>query len=65
MKGLEFKIARIRQGRKQLEIAREARVHPTRLSKIENGWEEARPDEVERISTALNLDNAEIHSQMN
>lgn len=56
MTGLDFKIARIKQGRKQLELARETNIHATRLSKIENGWEKPRPDELSAIRQALKLD---------
>ena len=56
MSGMELKIARIKQGRKQLELARETNIHSTRLSKIENGWEEPRPDELSAIRQALKLD---------
>jgi hypothetical protein len=55
MEGIDLKIARIRQGRRQLEIAKSTGIHATRLSKIENGWEQARPDELERLRIALNL----------
>jgi transcriptional regulator with XRE-family HTH domain len=50
-----FQIARVRQGRSQLEVARQIGMHPTRLSKIENGWERPREDEVLAIRAALKL----------
>ena len=56
MSGIDLKIARIRQGRSQLEVARQIGIHPTRLSKIENGWEKPRCDELSSIRAALNLD---------
>lgn len=56
MSGMELKLARIKQGRKQLELARETNIHSTRLSKIENGAEEPRPDELSAIRQALKLD---------
>ena len=55
MLGLELKIARIRKGRTQLEVAREVGIHPSRLSKLENGWEQPRPNELKAIRTALAL----------
>jgi transcriptional regulator with XRE-family HTH domain len=58
MNGIEYKIARIRQGRSQLEVARQVGIHPTRLSKIENGWEQPREKEVTAIRTALNLEDS-------
>jgi transcriptional regulator with XRE-family HTH domain len=58
MSGLEIKIARIRQGRSQLEVARQTGIHSTRLSKIENGWEQPRENEVSAIRAALNLEES-------
>jgi transcriptional regulator with XRE-family HTH domain len=55
MTGLDLKVARIKQGRKQLDLARETGIHPTRLSKIENNWEEPRDDELAAICIALTL----------
>jgi transcriptional regulator with XRE-family HTH domain len=56
MSGLDLKIARIKQVRKQLEVARQTGIHPTRLSKIENGWEQPRDSEILAILAALKLD---------
>jgi len=56
MFGIEIKIARIRQGRSQLDLAHQLGIHPTRLSKIEQGWVQARPDEILAIRDALKLD---------
>jgi transcriptional regulator with XRE-family HTH domain len=58
MNGIDYKIARIRQGRSQLEVARQTGIHPTRLSKIENGWEQPRENEVSAIRAALNLEES-------
>jgi len=58
MSGIDYKIARIRQGRSQLEVARQVGIHPTRLSKIENDWEQPREDEVTAIRAALNLEGS-------
>ena len=55
MRGIDFKIARIRQRRRQLEIAKTSGVHPTRLSRIENEWEQPRSDEVSAICAALGI----------
>lgn len=63
MSAIDLKIARIRQGWKQLEVAREAGIHQTRLSKIENGWEEPRPEEVAAIRAVLKLDEAQTESK--
>lgn len=56
MSGIDYKIARIRQGRRQLEVARQVGIHPTRLSKIENGWEQPRENEESAIRAALKID---------
>lgn len=64
MEGIELKIARIRQGRKQLDLARSTGIHATRLSKIENGWERPRPDELKRIAAALNLNENDRRSRV-
>jgi transcriptional regulator with XRE-family HTH domain len=56
MTGIELKIERIKQGRKQLDLARQIGMHSTRLSKIENGWEQPRPEELDAIRHALHLD---------
>jgi hypothetical protein len=58
MEGIDLKIARIRQGRRQLDLARTTGIHATRLSKIENGWEKPQPEERRTILTALKLEDA-------
>jgi transcriptional regulator with XRE-family HTH domain len=63
MSGLDFKIARIKQGLRQLEVARQTGIHPTRLSKIENGWEQPRDDEIAAIRRVLNLNEQPSESQ--
>jgi transcriptional regulator with XRE-family HTH domain len=63
MTGLELKVARIKQGRKQIEVAREVGIHPTRLSRIENDWEQPRPDELAAIRATLKLDERLSESQ--
>lgn len=63
MTGLDLKLARIKQGRKQIEVARELGIHPTRLSRIENDWEQPRPDELVAIRATLKLDTQPGESQ--
>jgi len=63
MSGLDFKIARIRQGRRQLEVASQTGIHPTRLSKIENNWEKPRDEEVAALRAALKLDEDETKKE--
>jgi len=59
MSGLDFKIARIRQGRKQLDLARSTGIHATKISKIENGWQEPRPEEKAALCRELGLSQEE------
>lgn len=63
MDGLDLKVARIKQGRKQIELAHETGIHPTRLSRIENNWEQPRADELEAIRRALKLNVSEPGQQ--
>lgn len=51
----QIKLIRLRAGRPQWEVARQAGIAPSRLSCIENGRVVARPDELERITSALGL----------
>jgi predicted transcriptional regulator len=53
MSGIDLKIERIKCGVKQLELARQTGINPTRLSKIECGWIEPRDQEVEMIRDRL------------
>ncbi|MBU1206446.1 MAG: helix-turn-helix domain-containing protein [Proteobacteria bacterium] len=39
----------------QLEVARLSGIHPSKISILERGLVEARPDELERLHTALKL----------
>ena len=50
--GLKFEI--IKSGRNQIEIAREAKIQESKLSKIINGYIDPTPTEQERIAKALN-----------
>lgn len=54
MNGLDLKIKRIRSGYKQLELVRQTGINQSRLSKIENGWETATPEEINKILQVLN-----------
>jgi transcriptional regulator with XRE-family HTH domain len=51
-----LKLARIERGMKQLELSRLSGINPTRLSKIENGWVEVRPEELSALQQVLGLD---------
>ena len=51
--GLELKIARIKAGLLQLEVARLSGLGNTRISKIERGWIEPTPEETERLRAAI------------
>lgn len=54
------KRVRLESGRRQIEVARSAGLNAPRLSLIENGWVEARPDEIERIAAALGVTPRDI-----
>ena len=51
--GLEIKLARIRAGLRQYEVATSVGILPNRLSEIEAGRRRASPELVERIFEAL------------
>lgn len=51
--GLQLKVARVRTGRKQYEVAAKVGVSGTVLSRIESGTVEPTPEMVERILTEL------------
>jgi transcriptional regulator with XRE-family HTH domain len=55
-----LKIAIVRSGRTQRQIARECGIAENRLSAIVRGWFAPRPDEQERIAQALNGTVAEL-----
>ena len=55
MFGLELRIARIRAGLKVFELAAKAGIEETRLSRIENSRRIPRPEEIQRLETALGL----------
>ena len=48
-----LKIERAKKGTKAIWIAKITGIHPSRLSRIENGWIEPRKDEREAIARAL------------
>lgn len=48
-----FKQARVRAGKKQLELERETGIDRCRLSMIENGWREPKPEELEKLKRVL------------
>jgi transcriptional regulator with XRE-family HTH domain len=62
MTGIELKIERIRCGLKQLALAQEIGIHPTRLSKIENGWETPTQEEIKAIRRALKIGESSASS---
>jgi transcriptional regulator with XRE-family HTH domain len=51
--GFELKIERQRNKVRQLDITRRTGISPTRISKIENGWEAAPPDIEAAIRSAI------------
>ena len=52
-KGLDLKIARLRAGIKQYELAAKVGISPTQLSEIELDRRQASPELLERIAEAL------------
>ncbi len=52
-KGLELKIARLRAGLKQYELAAEVGIAPTQLCEIETGRREVPAELLERILTVI------------
>jgi transcriptional regulator with XRE-family HTH domain len=48
-----WKLERVRQNLKALEVARKAGLHPSKLSLIENGWVEPTAVEVEKLKRVL------------
>jgi hypothetical protein len=55
---LDFKLAILKSGRYQFEIAHDAGLSEGRLSRFVRGREERRPDEERRLRTVLGLDTA-------
>lgn len=53
-KGLELKIARLRAGLKQYELAAKVGIAPTQLCEIEAGRHELPPELLERILKVIN-----------
>lgn len=51
--GMRIKIARIRKGLKQKELARLAGIHQVRLCRIETGRGKPRPDEIKRLQQEI------------
>lgn len=57
-----LKLALVSSGRHAYEIAREAGMSETRLSRIANGRTEPSLDEVQRIADVLGLDSTDFRS---
>jgi transcriptional regulator with XRE-family HTH domain len=56
----KFKLARILEGRRQIEVAREAGIALNALSMIENGWLNPKPEQLEKLKRVLlKLEDAE------
>ena len=51
--GLELKIARLKSGIKQYELASKLNITPSQLSEIESGRREASPELSQKIKTAI------------
>jgi len=60
-KGLELKIARLRAGLKQYELAAKVGIAPTQLCEIETGRRELGPELLERILRVIGS-SSDIHN---
>jgi hypothetical protein len=49
----KFKVARVLEGKKAIEIAHEARIPPSVYSLIENGWLIPKPEQLRRLERLL------------
>ena len=58
-KGLELKIARLRAGLKQYELAAKVGIAPTQLCEIETGRRELSPELLERIIRVISNRDAQ------
>ena len=55
MRLTKMKLRRLERGFLQVELAHRANIARCRLSELENGHIEPRPDEIERLASALNV----------
>jgi transcriptional regulator with XRE-family HTH domain len=49
----ELKLRRMKAGLKQLQIFKETGIDRSRLSLIENGWIDPKPDELKKIQAVI------------
>ncbi len=54
VKGLDFKIARLKAGYRQYEVAAKLGIHPSQLSEIESGRRKPSPELLQRLLQILN-----------
>jgi transcriptional regulator with XRE-family HTH domain len=54
-KGNDIKSRRLNTRLKALEVCKLTGIDKSRLSLIENGWVQARPDELRKIESVINL----------
>lgn len=48
-----FKLARIEEGKKQIELSIQTGIPPCTISQLENGWRNPTPDQLERLAKVL------------
>ena len=60
MRLTQIKLRRLERGLLQIELAQRAHINRGRLSEIENGHLQPRPDELERIAQVLELGAPEV-----
>ncbi len=53
MEGKLFKLARILDGKRQSEVALQAKIPVSVLSQFENGWRILRPEQLTRLEKVL------------
>jgi len=55
MRCTPLKLVRIQAGLRQVELELRTGIRRARLSEIENGWVEAKPEELSRLARALSV----------
>ena len=49
----KFKLARMQEGKKQMEVSIQTGIHYSVLSQLENGWRNPTPDQLRKLEKAL------------
>ena len=59
---LTLKVAVLKSNKSQMQIAKEAEINPSELSRILNGWIIPKNDKIERLSKALGMSDKRMRS---